>query len=155
MRHGQAIDARQAASDAQRYLTERGRADVAVAAEGLRAAGFAPTHVYSSPYVRAVQTAEVVVHALGVEGLVPSVASLVPGNSAQALGVLAAHGDDDRVLLVSHEPTVRVLSAQLGGFEFPPFPSSGVAVFETGDANRFLGRHDPRVGWRDAADRGY
>lgn len=155
MRHGAAVDSRQAASDAQRHLTAQGRSDVARVAEALRAGGLVPTAVHTSPYVRAVQTAEAVAHTLGLEGPVPAHPALVPGGSSAALEVLENYGDGDRVLLVSHEPTVRVLSAELGGFDFPPFPTGGVAVFELDEARHFLGRLDPRVGWRDANDRGY
>ena len=145
MRHGEAVDPRHAATDSQRHLSERGRADSRVVATLMSGHGFVPTHVYTSPFVRALQTAEVVAHVLDLDGPIPTHPPLVPGGTIMALSILDAHHSEDRVLLVSHEPTVRVLSAHLARFDFPGFPTSGVAIFELGEANRFIGRIDPRV----------
>ena len=156
MRHGQAVDAYAATSDAQRHLTALGRRQSVGVARGLHGQGLVPTHVYTSPLVRAVQTAEAVAHALDLDVPIPAHAPLVPGSaSASALSVLDAHADGDRVLLVSHEPTVRVLGGFLGQLELPPFPTSGVAVFDIGESRRFLGRLDPERGWRPPDDLGY
>ncbi len=156
MRHGQAVDAYAAASDGQRHLTALGRRQSAEVALAMAARDLVPTHVYTSPLVRAVQTAEAVSHTLRLEVAIPAHAPLVPGGTtAKALSILEAHAPDDRVLLVSHEPTVRVLGGFLGQLELPPFPTSGVAVFEVGAARRFLGRLDPEHGWRGADDLGY
>lgn len=157
MRHGAAVDPRQASSDATRHLTLAGREDTRRVAATLRVQGLVPTHVFSSPLVRAVQTAEVAAAALGLEGPIAAHPPLVPGGvSAHALAVLDARAEADTVLLVSHEPTVRVLSSHLAGIDFPPFPTSGVAVFERADTVRFLGRVDPRVNeWRGPDDLGY
>lgn len=147
MRHGEAVDPRRAASDSQRHLTRHGRAQSCKVALLMRDHGLVPTHLYTSPFVRAVQTAEVVAAALGFEGPIPAHPPLVPGGgSVQALGLLDAHAPDDRVLLVSHEPTVRVLSSHLAGVDFPGFPTSGLAAFEIGETKRLIGRIDPRVG---------
>jgi len=155
MRHGQAVDPRAAASDAQRHLTAEGRLEAVRVAESLRVANLIPTHVYTSPLVRAVQTAEAVAHALALDLAIPARASLVPGGkTADSVEILRAHGGDERILLVSHEPTVRVLSAHLGGLELPPFPTAGVACFAR-EPTRFLGRVDPRAGWRGPDDAGY
>lgn len=149
MRHGEAVDAYAAASDSQRHLTSRGRTESASVAQRLLERGLVPTHVYTSPFVRAVQTAEVVAHALGLEVEVPAHAPLVPGGpSGPALAVLDAHDPDDRVLLVSHEPTVRSLAAAIGQVDLPPFATSGVAVFEVTETTRLVGRVDPHAGWR-------
>jgi len=155
MRHGQAVDPRAAASDAQRHLTAEGRLEAIRVAEALRAANLVPTQVYTSPLVRAVQTAEAVAHALALDAAIPARASLVPGGkTADSAELVHAHGGAERVLLVSHEPTVRVLSAHLGGLDLPPFPTAGVACFSL-EPIRFLGRVDPRVGWRGPEDVGY
>jgi phosphohistidine phosphatase len=156
MRHGEAIDP-YAAAEPHRHLTAHGRRvshDVGVA---LRTRGLVPTAIYSSPLVRAVQTAERVADATGYAGEIAIEAHLVPGGtSGLALAVLARHGGDDVVLLVSHEPTVRDLAAELSGLGhgFPSFRTSGVAVVELGGERGILeGRIDPGgMRWRDASD---
>ncbi len=156
MRHGQSVEAYSAADDAGRRLTELGRRQSAAIARALEARSLIPTHVYSSPFVRAVETAHAVTSALGLPGPVRPHPPLVPGTaSATALAVLDAHGEADRVLLVSHEPTVRVLGGFLGRLDLPPFPTSGVAVFDVDAEHRFLGRLDPELGWRGPDDLGF
>lgn len=156
MRHGQASDPRLAATDAQRHLTKAGRVEAVAMAWALRDAGFVPTHIYTSPLVRAVQTAEAVAYSLAFEGPIPARAALVPGGkTADAMSILDEHSDEERVLLVSHEPTVRVVSGHLGGVQLPPFPTAGVAIFDVGESVTLRGRMDPRVGWRGPADLGY
>lgn len=156
MRHGEAVDP-YSASEPHRHLTAHGRRvshDVGIA---LRARGLVPTAIYASPLVRAVQTAERVADATGFAGEIQIEAHLVPGGTgAVALDVLGRHGGDDVVLLVSHEPTVRGLAAQLSGLGsgFPSFRTSGVAVVVVDGEHCMLeGRIDPNgMRWRDASD---
>ena len=146
MRHGEAVDPG-AAPDPQRWLTERGRAASARVAEAMAERGFAPTHLYTSPLVRAVQTAEIVAHATEHPGPVRVEAHLVPGGTtARAVAPLDALPDDAVVWMVTHEPTVRVLAGHLSGLgSFPGFRTSAVAVVSRDEsgAGRLVGRLDP------------
>ena len=156
MRHGEAVDP-YAATEPHRHLTVRGRQvshDVGLA---LRARGLVPTAIYSSPLVRAVQTAERVADATGFNGEILIEAHLLPhGTSALALAVLERHGGDDVVLLVSHEPIVRGLVTELSGWGagFPSFRTSGVAVVAVqGERGVLEGCIDPGgMRWRDASE---
>jgi phosphohistidine phosphatase len=67
MRHGIAIDREdpKCPSDPERYLTKKGMAKTRAVAQGLRALGVKPDAMLTSPYVRAVQTAEIAAAALG------------------------------------------------------------------------------------------
>ena len=115
MRHGAAAPA-SFGPDAHRCLTAPGRRQSESAAQALRDAGWSPTHIYTSPLVRAVQTAERVASVIGYPGPIDVLPSLVPGGSAaEAFANLESHGGDDVVLLVSHEPTVRGLAGHLLG----------------------------------------
>ena len=62
MRHGIAIDREDpdCPSDPERYLTPKGIQRTRAAARGLRALRVKPTALLTSPFVRAVQTGEVV-----------------------------------------------------------------------------------------------
>lgn len=153
MRHGEAAPAHPSQGDAERRLTESGRRECGAIARALRGRDLIPTHVYASPFARALETAEVVRAALGLDGPLAPLAPLVPGGpSGPALAVLDEHADEHHVLFVSHEPTVRTLGRALG-VELPPFPTAGLAVFD--GARAFLGRLDPRLGWREPTDLGY
>jgi phosphohistidine phosphatase len=67
MRHGAAVDlgTHGAAPDAERPLTRKGMEKTREAALGLKALGVEPTALVSSPYRRALQTAEIVAQVLG------------------------------------------------------------------------------------------
>lgn len=143
MRHGAAVDPYLAASDGARHLTLVGRHESRTIAATLAEQALVPTHVYSSPLVRALQTAEVAVGALELDVVVVAHPPLVPGGDARALQVLENHAGDDCVLFVSHMPTVSALAAHLCGTGLR-FSTSGVAAFESsGSSWRLVGRADP------------
>ncbi|MDH7571187.1 MAG: histidine phosphatase family protein, partial [Armatimonadota bacterium] len=70
LRHGAAADADPARglTDALRPLTDAGRRGVESIAVALRGAGVRPEVVFSSPCIRAVQTAEIVARVLQLSG---------------------------------------------------------------------------------------
>ena len=69
MRHGIAIDREDpdCPADPERYLTPKGIQRTRAAARGLRALRVKPAALLSSPYVRAVQTGEIVCEVLGLD----------------------------------------------------------------------------------------
>lgn len=69
VRHGIAVNRTdpQCPPEAERYLTAEGIRKTQGVAQGLKALGLAPSHLVSSPYVRAVQTAEIIAEALGFD----------------------------------------------------------------------------------------
>ena len=66
VRHGIAIDREdpKCPADPQRYLTEEGIAKTKLVAKGVAALGATADEFFSSPYVRAMQTAEIFADAL-------------------------------------------------------------------------------------------
>lgn len=157
IRHGEASDP-DASSDGSRYLTERGREVSRAVAKAIFERGIVPGFIYTSPLVRAVQTAEILAHVIGHRGPVMVHDPLVPGStSARALSVLDDHADGDVVALVTHEPTVRALAGHLSGIggAFPGFRTSGAAVIDVDDEGRraLIGRFDPStMRWRGPDD---
>jgi len=146
IRHATALPAVGKMRDDDRYLAEEGRATALRVGKKLHELGVRPTVVYTSPLVRAVQTAELVSFGLGPHRVVTHVPlSIDHGSTAQALSVLDHHHDADVVLLVTHEPKVRALAASLAGRrEFPGFPTAGVAAFRRhGRSTQLLYRLDP------------
>lgn len=143
VRHGEAVAAEHG-GDPPRYLTPRGRLETASVARKLREAGFVPTDIVSSPYVRAVQTAEILAHALDHAGVISTDPGLVP-DADPSLAARGLFGRRGAVIVVCHEPIVRGLAALLAGTtSHPPFVTSGAVWFGEGTGARpILGRYTP------------
>jgi phosphohistidine phosphatase len=102
LRHGEA-EPHDAAPDQDRQLTDRGREQSRVAGRALAALKVQVHLVFTSPKVRARETALIACEALGTEPIEhDALASGFDGEAA--LELLAAAGLDQRVLAVGHEP---------------------------------------------------
>jgi phosphohistidine phosphatase len=113
MRHGPAEDDAPTGRDADRALTPSGRERVRSVAKALVDADEAPLTVVSSPLVRAVQTAEIVVLTAKLEGKVEVRREMSPNGDALALvGELFAN-KRKRVMVVGHEPDLSMLVQRL------------------------------------------
>jgi phosphohistidine phosphatase len=103
LRHGEAVP-HDSKPDANRELTPRGRRQADNAGAALAALNEEFAACYTSPKVRARETAELACAHLNIEPVVES--SLANGFSrVDALALLDAHGPDAKVLIVGHEPT--------------------------------------------------
>jgi phosphohistidine phosphatase len=121
LRHGEA-EPHHARSDDDRVLTERGEAQARVAGRALAALELTFQAVYTSPKVRARETARLACEALGIEPL--EHAPLREGFSADdALELLHA---DERILVVGHDPDFSQVVHDLTGGRVE-FKKGGVA----------------------------
>ncbi len=113
LRHGIAEDT--AASDAERKLTNKGIAQLHDGARLFKQLDIKLKHLYSSPLVRAKETAEIVGKALDVEVQIRKEVS--PGFSVEAVAALTHDLDSaDEVMFVGHEPDFStVVGALIGG----------------------------------------
>jgi phosphohistidine phosphatase len=105
------------ASDFDRPLAKRGKADAPEVGRWLKGQGLVPDQVISSPAKRARQTAKRVCEALGYD---PSRVTWEPrvyeGQLGDLLAVLAGcPATARRVLLVGHNPGLEYLLSHLGG----------------------------------------
>src|SRR3954470_18407403 len=102
LRHGEAVP-HDSKPDDERELTPRGRRQAEVAGSALAKLGLEFAACYTSPKVRALETAQLACRALNVE---PAVAQSIAGRFERddALELLLPHGPDARVLVVGHEP---------------------------------------------------
>ena len=133
VRHGAAVSPAYADTDAVRWLTPEGRAETIAVGKEIAATGITWTAVYTSPLVRAVQTAETLVQVTGFTGPVEvhTPLSLDQGTTAQALQPLEHAGDNDVIVLVSHMPKVASLAAHLtDDNNFPGFVTAGAALID-------------------------
>ena len=102
LRHAEAVP-HGSAPDAERPLTKKGENQSRAAGEALAQLGIEFAHVFTSPKVRALETAQIACEALGTKPVVyePLAGSFDAG---EALSLLAGPGQDGPILVVGHEP---------------------------------------------------
>jgi len=136
VRHAIAEDRSDSGRDADRRLTAQGIAKMRRACAGLSRLGVAPDRVYTSPLVRARQTAELLCETLAPSTTPKTLPALAPGGARNVPAALRALPEAGAVALVGHEPDLGQLTALLIGC--PPgagsieFKKGGVAAIELG-----------------------
>ena len=149
IRHGDA-EPDSALGDVGRVLSSRGRAQARATGEALASRGVAPTVVWCSPLVRAVQTAELITAAFERDDLlVRTRADLYPhSETSSLLAALACLPDEADVLAVGHQPYMGETATALLGLSIGSF-ATGAAFRVRIDAHsplraelewRFVGR---------------
>jgi phosphohistidine phosphatase len=122
MRHGEAVPFAQ--NDADRILTPKGKAEAANTGTQLKKASWIPQAVFCSTRIRAQQTAELVISALGsdlqsivLEGITPD------DDWAKAMAVIEQHAVDHS-LFVFHQPILTQIVGHLtdGSAHFDVYP---------------------------------
>jgi len=102
--------------DSQRPLTDQGRDQARRVTQGLKRLKLPVDAIYTSPYVRAAQTAEEAAAILGGKVIVKHLdalrAEVEPRETSLALRALPDHG---HVLLIGHEPHLSGWLAELTG----------------------------------------
>ena len=114
--------------DSKRPLTERGIARFKEVVKGLCELDVAVDEVFTSPLIRAKQTADVLAAGISGKPSVKLLDALAPGHtSAQVMSQLAKAAKRRRIVLVGHEPDLGELSAHLlGAQRAVPFKKGGV-----------------------------
>lgn len=136
VRHGIAIDREdpKCPADPDRFLTEEGIEKTAEVAKGLAKISEAPDLVLTSPYVRAVQTAEIVGEALEYsKQKIRKTEALLPGAEPQQLfRELTREKDLSAVFVFGHAPHLDELIATAVGSKrhISALKKAGVALVE-------------------------
>jgi len=125
LRHGEAVP-HESKPDADRELTARGQRQSIAAGEALARLGLEFAACYTSPLVRAAETAELACKPLSVS---PEEREVVAkGFDVDAVGeLLAEHGDGARVLVIGHNPSFEQVVLDLTGARVD-FKKGGVAA---------------------------
>jgi phosphohistidine phosphatase len=114
LRHGIAEDAKPGGPDTERPLTGEGRDRLRRVLKRARTADLDPSLILSSPYRRAVETAEVAAEVLGYKGEIVRTRALVPEASpSDAWEEIRNRKDERAILLASHEPLMSSMAAFL------------------------------------------
>jgi phosphohistidine phosphatase len=116
IRHAEAVDETLELRDPDRHLTPHGREQARRLGERLRWYDCAPTHVWTSPLARAVQTAELVAAAMESSVCVEIVPALAPdGSPRDVAAAVRARDAGDAVMVVGHEPSLSGIGSLLVG----------------------------------------
>jgi phosphohistidine phosphatase len=109
MRHGIAIDREDPACppEPERHLTEKGMERTRAAARGLTALGIQPGLVLSSPYLRAMQTAEIACVLLEIPvSSIRQTEALLPGASPRMLFDELSKTKTEETICFGHAPNL-------------------------------------------------
>lgn len=105
LRHGIAEDRAPTGRDADRRLTEEGRDKLRRVLRRAASAGVEPSLIISSPYKRALETAEIAAAELRYHSEILRSGSLTPDSSPPSVwSDLRDHRDQPSILLAGHEP---------------------------------------------------
>lgn len=139
VRHGIAVDRTdpKCPPDPQRPLTARGVQKARAAGLGLRELGAKPDAIFTSPYLRAAQTAEIFAEALGFPAeKIRSSEFLKPGDNPAETVREVARLRAKEVVCFGHAPHLDMLIAYLAGARtaFTELKKAGAACLEQASA---------------------
>jgi phosphohistidine phosphatase len=105
LRHGIAEQQSSTGRDADRRLTEEGREKLRRVLKRAASADVSPSLILSSPYKRALETAEIAASELHYKGAILKVGALTPDSSPPSLwSEIREHRNEPSILLAGHEP---------------------------------------------------
>jgi phosphohistidine phosphatase len=114
LRHGIAEDGKPGRPDSERELTGEGREKLRRVLKRARTADCSPSLILTSPYVRAVQTAEIAADVLGYKKDLVKTRALIPEASPEeSWEEIRVHKGESAILMASHEPLMSTLTAYL------------------------------------------
>lgn len=140
MRHGQAVAAR-SGPDEERVLSDEGRDQVERVTLAMQRAGFEPSRIWHSPYVRAAQTAAAIAQRFSGAAC-EAKPSWVPHGRSRAVVDELLDDAPDRLLVVSHLPLLPEVVSALLAVPLPlDFTTASVAhiVLPSARPSRFQG----------------
>lgn len=116
MRHGITEDRAPSGRDADRALTDRGKQKLEKVLVRARKAGVNPTLIISSPYTRAMESAEIAAKVLEYHSEIVRTERLVPNASPPDVwSEIRAHRDEPSILMAGHEPLLSATLAWMVG----------------------------------------
>jgi phosphohistidine phosphatase len=117
IRHGQAVDEAPGLGDAGRWLTPKGRKITRKVARWVaKSDKRRPATIWTSPLVRAVQTAEILAAEVGYRGELRCSVQLSPGHDpGDLIKLLGSEAFEGPLALVGHEPSLSLIANALLG----------------------------------------
>lgn len=114
LRHGIAEAPAAGMSDADRALVPEGMKKLRIVLSWAHATGVSPTLILTSPYRRAVETAEIAAEVLDYKGEIVRSEALYPGCTPnEAWDEVRKYGAENRIVLSGHEPMLGYMTGYL------------------------------------------
>ncbi len=113
LRHGIAVERRRPGQDAERQLTAKGERKIGEAIAAMKAMRISFDLIFTSPYLRAEQTARLVAKRMGLLKKLVVSETLKPGADRHEFLRLLTKTDSENVLIVGHEPFLSHLVSTL------------------------------------------
>ena len=141
LRHGEAAPS-DIGGDSERPLTARGVRALTELAARLRREGWRPDHVFVSPFLRARQSASLVIRDLQPRPILEVLTELEPEHDPDAVieALDAREVRSGTILLVGHQPLLGRLVAHVTGVEHPLTTAEMVRISCDGVLGRRAGR---------------
>lgn len=116
LRHGDAEQRSVTGRDQDRVLSQEGMVRLHRTLRLARAAGTRPSLILASPYLRAVQTAEIAARELGYSGQILHSSSFGPDSSPfRVWEEVRVHQEESAILIAAHEPLLSSTVAWFAG----------------------------------------
>lgn len=130
MRHGLALSARESGprGDAGRKLSPDGKAQIEVSLKRLKELNVSPGVIISSPFLRAVETADITAEHFPAARRAIEPALISTASLSDILNAIAADAaSEPSVLVIGHQPTLGSLCGLLLKADSLPFSTGGFA----------------------------
>lgn len=141
LRHGHAVDffTGKVTDDSLRPLSEEGKKQIDVSIDLLKKLGFSPSKIISSPYKRAIETATIAAKSFGLDKIFqyPELAGQ-DADSALSVSLNFSQGKD--ILIVGHQPLLKIMAEKLTGENAIEMPTGGFALIEIEDPSSLKGK---------------
>jgi phosphohistidine phosphatase len=116
-RHGIAEEAHPGQPDSERALTPEGKRKLRTVVKTAMQADVAPSLILTSPYKRALQTAQIVADVMKYKGDLLRTDALLPPSRPEAVWEeIRVHREEPQVLMAGHDPLFTDLAGYLLGF---------------------------------------
>jgi phosphohistidine phosphatase len=114
LRHGIAESGKPGGNDSDRALTSEGKKKLREILQVAQNAGVSPTLIISSPYRRALESAQVAVDELGYKDKVLETNALIPSSDPKSVWEeIRVHKSESELMVVGHEPLLSTLTGYL------------------------------------------
>ena len=132
VRHGESADKQAGQTDFERVLTDRGQHSIRQLGKCFNQENIFPNHIFSSPVIRAKQTAALIAEVINFLDPIEYEDSLNIGSDSDYLDIITNAAGT--LIIVGHNPTISFVTGKLVGYSTSLLPGQACIV-EMDDGN--------------------